>query len=287
MQAAALRIPIRYLLLVVLAQVLALFTQAWLSQALLAQGYGESDAHYLAYLAVPPILLVMLAPVLLRHRAFLLQLFSMHRVSVRLVLAAVALGIATRIAWWAQMTARVSLGIAVNDAPQAIAGPAFSWACPPLPSLMLGFLVMAVVIPIIEETLHRGVLQSAFVHKGPVPAILISAFIFTVFHPPASYWFVFFMGIVLGVQFWVTGSLWLTMITHATFNGLIQFDWRCLQGQWNPPPESLPQFVPAAVSLAVLAGALALIVALLRGQRAGARTAPAATGTTARSPRAR
>ena len=287
MQAAALRIPIRYLLLVVLAQVLALFTQAWLSQALLAQGYGELDAHYLAYLAVPPILLVVLAPVLLRHRAFLLRLFSMHRISVRLALAAVALGIATRIAWWAQMMARVSLGIDVNNNSQAIAGPAFSWTCPPLPSLMLGMLVMAVLIPTIEETLHRGVLQSAFVHKGPVPAILISAFIFTLFHPPASYWFVFFMGIVLGIQFWVTGSLWVTMITHATFNGLIQFDWRCLRGQWNPPPESLPQLVPAAVSLAVLAGALALIVALLRYQRAGARTAPAATGTTARSPRAR
>ena len=287
MQAAALRIPIRYLLLVVLAQVLALFTQAWLSQALLAQGYGELDAHYLAYLAVPPILLVVLAPVLLRHRAFLLRLFSMHRISVRLALAAVALGIATRIAWWAQMMARVSLGIDVNNNSQSIAGPAFSWTCPPLPSLMLGMLVMAVLIPTIEETLHRGVLQSAFVHKGPVPAILISAFIFTVFHPPASYWFVFFMGIVLGIQFWVTGSLWVTMITHATFNGLIQFDWRCLRGQWNPPPESLPQLVPAAVSLAVLAGALALIVALLRYQQAGARTAPAATGTTARSPRAR
>ena len=287
MQAAARRIPIRHLLLVIFAQVLALFTQAWLSQALLAQGFEELDAHYLAYLAVPPILLVMLAPVLLRHGAFLLRLFSPRGVTVRLALAAVALGIVTRLVWWAQITARVSLGIAVNDDPQAIAGPVFSWACPPLPSLMLGILVMAVVIPIIEETLHRGVLQSAFVHKGPLPAILISALIFTVFHPPASYWFVFFMGIVLGIQFWVTGSLWVTMITHASFNGLVQLDWRCLRGQWNPPPESLPQFVPAAVSLAVLAGALALIVALLRSQRAGARTAPAATGTKTRSPPAR
>ena len=275
MQAAALRIPIRHLLLIVLAQVLALFTQAWLSQALLAQGYERLNAQYLAYLAVPPILLIMLAPVLLKHRQFLLQLFSPHRITVRLALAAVALGIATRIAWWAQMMARVSLGIAVNDNPQGIAGPAFSWACPPLPSLMLGMLVMAVLIPIIEETFHRGVLQSAFTHKGPLPAILISALIFTVFHPPASYWFVFFMGIVLGVQFWVTGSLWLTMITHATFNGLIQLDWRCLQGRWNPPPESLPQIVPGAISLAVFAGALALIAALLRYQRAGARAAPA------------
>lgn len=287
MQPPALRIPIRHLLLIILAQVLALFTQAWLSQALFAQGYEQLDAHYLAYLAVPPILLIMLAPVLLKHRQFLQRLFSPHRITVRLALAAVALGIATRIAWWAQMTARVSLGIAVNDNPQAIAGPAFSWACPPLPSLMLGLLVMAVVIPVIEETLHRGVLQSAFVHKGPVPAILVSALVFTVFHPPASYGFVFFMGIVLGIQFWVTGSLWVTITTHATFNGLIQLDWRCLQGQWNPPPESLPQIVPGAISLAVFAGALVLIAALLRAQRAGARTAPATVATRERSQRAR
>ena len=41
---------------------------------------------------------------------------------------------------------------------------------------------------------------------------------------------VFLMGVVLGTQFWNTRTLWTTIVTHATYNGLVQFDWRCLTG---------------------------------------------------------
>ena len=61
----ALRISLRHLLVIILAQTLALFAQAWLSRAMPAHGFGELEAHYLAYLVVRPILLVMLAPLLL------------------------------------------------------------------------------------------------------------------------------------------------------------------------------------------------------------------------------
>ena len=101
MQPPALRIPFRHLLVIVLAQVLALVAQAWLSRVLLAQGYEELQAHYLAYLVVPPVLLVSLAPVLLEHREFLLGLFRPRRLTVPLALAAVALGVTMRIVWWA------------------------------------------------------------------------------------------------------------------------------------------------------------------------------------------
>jgi membrane protease YdiL (CAAX protease family) len=283
----ALRISLRHLLVIVLAQTFALFAQAWLSRALPAHGFGELEAHYLAYLVVPPILLVMLAPLLLAHRAFLVQLFRRNALTIRLVLAAVALGVVMRIVWWSQLVARVSLGITENPDAQAITGPLLSWSCPPLPSLTLGLFVMALLVPVMEETLHRGFLQSAFVHKGPVPAILASSLLFALLHPPSSYGFVFLMGAVFGMQFWVTGSLWATMISHATYNGLIQFDWRCLHGQWNPPPESLPLVFAAIFSLVTLLGASLLIVVLLRCQRAGAVPAPAASVSPARSRRAR
>lgn len=271
----ALRIPFRQLLVVVLAQVVALMAQARLSRLLLAQGHEQALAHYLAYLVVPAILLVMLAPLLLEHRAFVLGLFSPRKLTIRLALAAVALGIATRTVWWSQLIARVSLGMTASDDPQAIVGPAFSWNCPALHSLMLGALVMAALIPVMEETLHRGFMLSAFVRRGPVPAILVSALVFTVFHPPSSFWFVYFLGLVLGVQFWVTGSLWTTIITHVTYNGLVQLDWRCLQGRWNPPPDSLPLLVPGMTALFTLVFACLLIIALLAYQRAGAQAAPA------------
>jgi len=287
MQPPALRIFFPRLLAIICAQILALMAQAWLSRTLSVQGYAELEAHYLAYLIVPPILLVLLAPVLFEHRDFLTQLLKQNAPTIRLVLAAAALGMAMRMAWWSQLLARVSLGVTANDDPQAIAGPVFSWTCPPLPSLLLGLFVMSVLIPLMEETLHRGFLQSALVHRGPLPAIVVSALVFTLFHPPSSYGFVFLLGLVLGAQFWLTGSLWATIISHATYNGLVQFDWRCLQGHWNPPPETLPQLLPGTIFLTTLLGSSVLIVALLDYQRAGAQTAPAPAANPARSRRAR
>jgi membrane protease YdiL (CAAX protease family) len=283
----ALRLSIRELILVIAGPAFALIVQAGLSQTLRAQGYEQTLAHDLAYLAVPPILLVMLAPLLSRHRGFLAQRLRRHALSTRRVLAAVALGLLARIAWWAQLVVGISFGIVVNDDPQALAGPVFAWSCPAPPSLLLGLIVMAVLVPIMEETVHRGLLLSAFAHRGALPAILISSMIFTVFHPPSTYGFVFVMGILLGIQFWVTGSLWATMITHATYNGLIQFDWRCLRGQWNPPADSLPLLLPGVAALLTLLLAGLGIVALLLYQKAGARSAPAAATTTLRSRRAR
>lgn len=278
-----LRLSFRHLLQIVLAQLLALTAQAWLARILRGRDFEDLQAYYLAFLVVPPILLAMLAPVFRAHRDFLLGLFSPRRLTIRIVLGAIALGMAARVAWWSQLIAGVSLGFTASSDAQTIAGPHFSWACPSLPSLMLGLFVMAMLIPLMEETLHRGILQSAFAPRGAVPAVLISALIFTVFHPPSSYGFVFFMGLVLGAQFWVTGSLWTTVITHATYNGLIQFDWRCLQGHWNPPPDRLPLLLPGFSALFSLAVACLLVVALLRSQRAGARAAPAAPVSPARS----
>lgn len=274
MQPPAHRLSLRELLLISVSLIFTLIVQASLSRSLSATGFGKLEAHYLAYLTVPVILLAMLAPALREHRNFLKRLLSPHGLSVRLVLAAVALGLVSRIAWWSQLLARVSFGNAVSDDLQVVVGPVFAWACPPLPSLFLGLFVMAVLIPPMEEIVHRGFLQSAVMHRGPLPAVLISALVFTAFHPSSSYWVAFIMGIVLGIQFCVTGSLWGSMITHATYNGLVQLDWRCLEGHWNPPPGSLPQLLPGAAAIATLVCSMVLVVALLRWQWAGARTAP-------------
>lgn len=275
MQPPVLRLSFRQLLAIVLVQILALTTQAWLSRTLFAVGYAQVQAHYLAYLAVPPILLLLLAPVLIEHRHFLQRLLSPGELTVRVAAAAIGLGLATRVAWWAQLIARVSFGMTGNGDPGAVMGPVFSFSCPPLPSLFLGIIVMAILVPFMEETVHRGLLQSAFVHKGPLPAVLTSALFFTVCHPPSSYGFVFLMGIIFGAQLWLTGSLWTTIITHTTYNALAQLDWRCLQGHWKPPPDSVPLVVPGSIALLALAAACLLILVLLRCQRAGARTAPA------------
>jgi membrane protease YdiL (CAAX protease family) len=287
MQPPALRLSFRQLLAIIAAQLLALTTQAWLSRILLARGYEQLQAHYLAYLAGPTILLLMLGPILLEQRHLLQRLLSPRVITLRLVLAAVVLGVTMRVIWWAQLVARIAFGITRSGDPQAVAGPAFSWDCPPMSALFPGLLVMAVLTPLMEETVHRGLLLSAFVHRGPLPAVLISTLIFTAFHPPSSYGFVFLMGVILGVQFWLTRSLLATILTHAAYNGIAQLDWRCLQGHWNPPPESLPQVAPGSVALLVLAAAVPLVLAQLHYQRTGAQAPPAAATTRTRSQRVR
>lgn len=287
MQPPVFRLSSRQLLAVVVGQLLALTVQAWLSRTLIARGVGALQAHYLAYIAVPPILLVVLAPLLFEHRLFLQRLFSRHALTIRVVLAAGLLGVAMRVAWWSQLVARVSLGVGIASRTEVSGAPVLAWACPPLPQLLVGVLVMVALVPVVEETVHRGLLQSAFVHRGPLPAVLVSTVFFTVFHPPSSHGFVLVTGIVLGAQFWLTGSLWPSMITHATYNGLAQLDWRCLHGRWGPGPEDLPQLVTGAIALIILAVAALTVLLLLRLQRAGARVAPAPVASRTHSRRVR
>jgi membrane protease YdiL (CAAX protease family) len=80
---------------------------------------------------------------------------------------------------------------------------------------------------------------------------------------------VIFAGLVFGTQYWITRSLWPSLITHATINLLIQFDWRCLQGLWNPPANDLPLVVPGAVALLLLAVFVASVLAILRHMHRG------------------
>jgi len=76
---------------------------------------------------------------------------------------------------------------------------------------------------------------------------------------------------VFGIQYWKSGSLWPSLISHATVNALIQLDWRCLNGQWNPPAGALPLWqvgVPAALVLLV-ASASAILLSLKKVHRSG------------------
>jgi len=273
-QPPALRVPAHAIVAIILILVFAFFVRSWLQLELRAQGFEISHARDLSYLMASPALILMLLPIIRDHKVFVLQLLNRSHLTVRVVLSAVALGVLMRIVFWSQLLARISFGLVHSDNPDVVADPTFYFACPPPQVIGLGFLVMAVLVPVVEEILHRGILQSAFVHKEQTIAVFVSAAIFTLFHPPASYAFVFVMGIVLGLQFWNTQTLWTTMITHATYNGLVQLDWRCLRGSWNPSAEKLPVLQPGVWSIAVLIVSLLLITWLLSERKAGAPLAP-------------
>lgn len=249
---------------VLVATTAALFGRAWLQVELLGAGFQKEYAADLSYLIVPPILLFLLAPVLSKDKAYLRQQFHCKRVSLRMVLNAVLVGLLLRIVSWAKLIAGISFGLYQNPDPLAIEGPRFAFQCAPIHVVLLGFLVMALLVPIIEEVTHRAYVLSAFRSRGPIIAITLSALVFAVYHPIASWSFTFLAGLVFGIQYWNSGSLWPSLISHATVNALIQLDWRCLNGHWNPPATQLPLWQVGTPAICILLLASLSIVYLIR-----------------------
>jgi membrane protease YdiL (CAAX protease family) len=256
---------------VLIATTAALFARAWLQITLVDAGYENSHAADLAYLVVPPILFLLLVPALLQDRKFLQQKFDMSRLTIAEIASAIGIGFALRLAWWAQLVAGISFGIYRNQGPNVAKVPEFLFDCPAPGVLTLGFLVMVILVPLIEEVTHRGYIQSALYRQPAVIAILVSAALFTLFHPPSNWMFVFSAGVVFGIQFLRSRSLWPSLLTHATVNGLIQIDWRCLHGNWNPPAVMLPMIKTGAIATIVLALSIVAIVILLMSGHRGAK----------------
>ena len=244
---------------VLVATSAALIGRAWLQVELLAAGFQKEYAADLSYLIVPPILLFLLAPVIYRDRSFLHQQFRHEQLSPHVVLNAILVGLLLRLVSWATLVAGIAFGYYQSADPLAITGPKFAFRCASIHVVALGFLVMTLMVPIVEEVTHRAYVQSALRRRGPIIAVSLSAMIFAVFHPPASWPFTFFAGVVFGIQYWNSGSLWPSLISHATVNAVIQLDWRCLHGQWNPPASGLPLWqigVPAIGILLLASGSI-------------------------------
>ena len=77
--------------------------------------------------------------------------------------------------------------------------------------------------PIIEEIIFRGIIQKGMINNGVKPrnAILVSAFIFGIVHfNPWQFIGAFLLGIVLGVVYFKTKSLLMSIFLHF-FNNTI------------------------------------------------------------------
>ena len=254
---------LKHAIATLLALTAALLARSWLQVELRAGDMDKLYAADLSYLVVPPILLLLLFPVLRANGAGLRRQLDIANIGAGLVLSAIGLGILLRLAWWCQLAAGISIGVYSQDGPHSAVVPVFSFQCPPAYVIAMGVIVMAVLVPVIEEVMHRGFVQSALYRYGPVVAILGAAAVFTVFHPPGSWGFVFSAGVMLGTQYRITKSLWSSLISHATINALIQLDWRCLRGLWNPPATEIPLMESFAVALILFFVCIGSIVAVL------------------------
>lgn len=85
--------------------------------------------------------------------------------------------------------------------------------------------IITVVIfaPVLEEILFRGIIQKGLINKGvkPINAIIISALTFGIFHGnPWQFVGASLLGLVLGLVYFKTKSLLMSIFLHAFNNGI-------------------------------------------------------------------
>ena len=254
---------------IVLFQVAALFARSMLDLALRRRGMDSDVAKDLSYLAVPPILLVLMLPYLRRCRHAVGQLFAPRRLTLRVVACSVALGLSLRVMWWASVTLLIGIGIIRSDDPNATVGPIIGWDCPPVRELAFSLFVMSALIPPVEEVVHRGFILHALLPRGTVRAIALSTAVFAVTHEPPYIWPAI-AGLFIAVQAIRLRALWGPVITHATFNAAAVIDWDCLRITWNPGyAETLPLAL-GSTALVVMIAAITMACLLVREETAGA-----------------
>lgn len=133
--------------------------------------------------------------------------------------------------------------------------------------LLFNLLFVAVFAGVGEELFFRGVLQRLFIKifKNPWAGILVTAFIFSAFHFQ-FYGFIprFILGILLGLIYWYSGSLWPAIIAHFAYDAfaviMIYFN-PALAEQDSVTISLGNQTVLAAISAALV---IAIIVAMKR-----------------------
>lgn len=90
-----------------------------------------------------------------------------------------------------------------------------------LAALALDLIAIAVLTPIAEELVFRGVLFGGLRQRLPfVGAALITTTLFMLVHEPQAWPGVFVLAFGLALAYERTGTLWASIATHATVNGL-------------------------------------------------------------------
>lgn len=256
------------LLLILVA---VLFLQSWFVRVRVDAGESIAHALNLGRLLFLPLLLLGFLPVLYHQLRRILSLFNPADCSWHMLLCGVATGVLMRIAGWAESFLRVASGLQ----PGGSSGPmdlTLQFSCPTLIILATAIATWLLVVPVVEETVFRGVFLSAFLRRGAGFGIVGSALVFTLTHPPASWLWVFLFGLLFGVQRWRSGSLWLPLVTHATYDAFNPLDKLCLRVVWQPTASELPAVVPMSACLAVLLACAGAIVWLLPPRRTGPAT---------------
>lgn len=89
-------------------------------------------------------------------------------------------------------------------------------------NIVLGFTAIAILAPLVEELLFRGLLQNALGHKMPaLAAIALSSFVFALIHlQPYAIPPLMVLGASFGYIYHKTGSLRINILLHAANNAV-------------------------------------------------------------------
>jgi membrane protease YdiL (CAAX protease family) len=111
---------------------------------------------------------------------------------------------------------RLLTGHPVLDPAAAFLASQGSWS-----ALLLGFVVIVVAAPLVEELVFRGFMAESYRGHGNRLAIILSAGAFSLAHlSPAQLRYYLLMGVALGIVYWRRGLVG-SIATHATFNGVL------------------------------------------------------------------
>ncbi len=91
-------------------------------------------------------------------------------------------------------------------------------------NLLLNLVFIAAFAGVGEELLFRGVIQRILIKlfKSPWAGIIVTAILFSALHMQ-FYGFVprFLLGILLGIIYWYSGSLWPAIVAHFLYDGVL------------------------------------------------------------------
>ena len=132
---------------------------------------------------------------------------------------------------------------------------------------LFSFIVFVIFAALSEEVFFRGTIQR-FLHQSlkPGQAILIGALAFALGHLNiVQLPFLLIAGGVLGLIYWVSGRLWVSVLAHALHNGLTYF-WTLSSGPGNYGTIASTQTNYALVIISCLI-ALAIIIKMVKTRK--------------------
>ncbi|MFF2032424.1 CPBP family intramembrane glutamic endopeptidase [Arthrobacter sp. NPDC058192] len=93
----------------------------------------------------------------------------------------------------------------------------------PIPYVVLGFLIIAVLTPLWEEVLFRGAFLSGLSRRfRPFVAVMLSAALFVAYHLVLlTFAYFFALGIALALVRRFHQNLWAPVLLHAANNALV------------------------------------------------------------------